>query len=194
MTSFPPQLKLIVFDLDYTLWKPEMYQLWGGGGAPFTKDPKTGDVFDRQGTPVRLMGDSRAILRKLHEEGIPIAVASKTDEPSWADECLRKIEVVPGKTMKEIITYEEIYQTNKKKHLQNLKKKTGFSFEEMIFFDNEYGNIADVSSLGKILEILKSTNLQILLIGVISIHTPQGMTFKHLENGIEEFSKRFLQN
>ena len=28
--------RVLVFDLDGCVWNPEMYELWGRGGAPFT--------------------------------------------------------------------------------------------------------------------------------------------------------------
>ena len=27
--------KVFAFDLDGTVWSPDMYELWGGGGSPF---------------------------------------------------------------------------------------------------------------------------------------------------------------
>jgi hypothetical protein len=36
----PPTLKLAVFDLDYTIWKPEMYQLSGPPKLTAISDPK----------------------------------------------------------------------------------------------------------------------------------------------------------
>lgn len=40
--------KVVAFDLDATLWMPEMYQLWGG--SPFKRDPSGVHLLDRQGT------------------------------------------------------------------------------------------------------------------------------------------------
>ena len=40
--------KVVAFDLDATLWYPEMYQLWGGG-SPFRKNPD-GTLTDKAGT------------------------------------------------------------------------------------------------------------------------------------------------
>ena len=33
-----PLPQVVAFDLDGTVWTPDMYQLWGGG-APFRKTP-----------------------------------------------------------------------------------------------------------------------------------------------------------
>jgi magnesium-dependent phosphatase 1 len=43
----------------------------------------------------------------------------------------------------------EIYPNkNKKKHFSELKNKSKINFEEMVFFDDEYENIIDISKLG----------------------------------------------
>lgn len=89
--------KLIAFDLDGTIWTPDMYQLWGGG-APFVAD---GDgskkLFDRQGAPVRLLGISSRVLQELKSEDrwsdTVVAWVSCTDEPEWAAECLNLFKV-----------------------------------------------------------------------------------------------------
>ena len=57
MTTLP---KLLVFDLDGCLWEPEMYELYGG--SPFTLRPNDGDLTDRNGTHIELIGDVRQIM------------------------------------------------------------------------------------------------------------------------------------
>jgi magnesium-dependent phosphatase 1 len=84
----------VVFDLDNCVWTPELYELWGGGGAPFTALP-CGAVRDRAGTKVELLGDVGAVLAELRSSplwaGVPVCVASCCDEPAWAHECLSKM-------------------------------------------------------------------------------------------------------
>ena len=61
MTNFLP--KLLVFDLDGCLWEPEMYELlYGTGGSPFTVKPNGGDLLDKSGNHIELIGDVREIL------------------------------------------------------------------------------------------------------------------------------------
>jgi magnesium-dependent phosphatase 1 len=73
-----------VFDLDGCVWYPEMFMLWGKGGAPFTPE-ESGDVKSAGGEDVYLMGDCRDIMRELATESkwkdTVVAVASKCDEP-----------------------------------------------------------------------------------------------------------------
>jgi Acid Phosphatase len=89
--------KLIAFDLDGTIWTPDMYQLWGGG-SPFTVDGDgTQQLFDRSGTPVKLLGISSHILETLKSNekwsDTVVAWVSCTDEPTWAAECLNLFKV-----------------------------------------------------------------------------------------------------
>lgn len=78
---------------------------WGSGGSPFRFDPKTLDCHDRSGTRVKLIGHTRAVLQQLArlKPDVRIAISSKTDEPSWARECLALIEVEPGLKFKDVL-------------------------------------------------------------------------------------------
>ena len=145
--------KAVVFDLDGCLWYPDMYMLWGGG-APFELR-SDGDLDDRNGQRVYLLGAVRDILYELKTdarwEGAVVAVASCTDEPDWAQECMRKFEVGPvgsGVMIKDVMQLEEIRKNNKRVHLTNIAEATGLDFSEMLFLDNERGNCMDVASLG----------------------------------------------
>lgn len=172
--------RLVVFDLDGTLWDPEMYQLWGSGGAPFTPARDgSGDVEDRSGTVVHLLGNSRALLADLTRgdqwKDTQVGVASSTDEPDWAEECMQKIVVVPGKEplmMKECIQWEAIRKGNKRDHFKSLQRQTGVAFEDMVFFDNERRNITAVQPLG-----------------VTCVYVPQGMTTKEWDEGLRVFAE-----
>ena len=54
--------KLMVFDLDGCLWDPEMYELLGCGGSPFTLRPEDGNLVDKSGNRTELIGDVRKIM------------------------------------------------------------------------------------------------------------------------------------
>ena len=85
-------LNACVFDLDGCLWAPDMYMLWGGG-APF-REGKSGELFDCSGSKVVLLGAVPEIMYALKTDSkwkdTLCAVASCTDEPGWADECMQK--------------------------------------------------------------------------------------------------------
>ena len=115
------------------------------------------------------------IHRLQQEEGVDIraAVASKTDEPDWARYCMQYLVVnKEGTTLQQCFgNLVEISYDNKKYHLQRLHKKTGIPYEQMVFFDNEYGNIRSVSSLG-----------------VKCIYTPNGMQEEHWKEAKQYFN------
>jgi len=68
----------------------------------------------------------------------------------------------------------EIAYGSKKDHLLRLHKATGVPFEQMAFFDNEYGNIRSVSGLG-----------------VKCYYTPDGMTKEAWEKAKTDFGMDF---
>ena len=146
--------------------------LWGGG-APFTKN-KDGSLRDKIGQRVVMLGAVPEVLLDLKInsdwQDTVVGVASCTDEPSWADECLRLFDVGGGHSIKDCIEIEEIYKANKRRHLQSISEKTGIALEDMLFFDNEWGNIADVSS-----------------IGVSCAYVPDGVTQDAWERALSQF-------
>uniref|UniRef100_A0A7S4C6K2 Magnesium-dependent phosphatase-1 n=1 Tax=Chrysotila carterae TaxID=13221 RepID=A0A7S4C6K2_CHRCT len=167
---------LIVFDLDAACWMPEMYQLWGGG-APFKQlsTSPNNRLEDCRGTAVRLLADVAASFAEIHErhtsgEPIMAAVASRSDEPAWARECLRKFVVAPGISMMDVVTEDrcEIYKGSKKAHFAALQKKTSIPYCRMCFFDDDPYNIRDVATLG-----------------VHCFHTPHGVTAQIFARGVK---------
>jgi hypothetical protein len=95
------------------------------------------------------------------------------------------IEILPGVKLKEVCSFEEIYKGEKTLHFKNIRKKryffsydfmiffSGVSYEHMIFFDNEYGNITTVSELG-----------------VLCVFTPEGMQEDHWEKGLLDYTAK----
>ena len=154
-----------------------MYELWGGG-APFeVVGDGTKSLRDRAGTKVNLLGISGSILHNLRYDeewkGTKTAWVSKTDEPRWAMECLQKFRSTPGKEpIGSLIDSVQIYKGNKQDHFRQLKSEfPDIAFEDMIFFDNEYGNIQTVSKLG-----------------VCCIYCPDGVTQEIWEQGLDQFA------
>jgi magnesium-dependent phosphatase 1 len=173
----PRTPKLVAFDLDGTVWTPDMYMLWGGG-APFTvNDPKK-SLVDKVGAEVRLLGAVSQILDDLHTkeewQDTVTSWVSCTDEPSWAQECLQKFQTSSGVPFKDVVEpkAEMIFKSNKKDHFKKLKANfPHLDYSDMIFFDNESGNIRSVSTLG-----------------VLSVYCPDGMTQEIWESGLVKFA------
>ena len=168
--------KLFVFDLDDTIWHPEMYLLRGGG--PFTKDKKSGRVFDRSGEEVMLYPAARDCLRTLatSEEwkDALVCYASRCHETDWANACMRLLDVDKGLNVASCFSapFKGIFMGGSKQgHFEVLKQKTGIDYEDMIFFDNERWTITEVSQLG-----------------VTCVYTPNGVRQGQFEQGLEDFS------
>ena len=169
--------KLIVFDLDACVWFPEMYMLMGGGGAPFEFDAARNVATDRHGEAVKLLGAIPQIFEALRAEprfaGCQVAIASRSDEPAWARECIKKFCVGDGVPLSDIIAPNliEIYKARSKQvHLTAISKASGVAFEEMMFLDNESGNCRAVAQLG-----------------VTVVYTPNGVTAEEWAHALEVF-------
>mmetsp|Transcript_26195 Transcript_26195/g.37558 ORF Transcript_26195/g.37558 Transcript_26195/m.37558 type:complete len:196 (+) Transcript_26195:63-650(+) len=191
-------LLLAVFDLDYTIWDPEMYQIHGppslvkeacstvhnsskrencrSKSSLWTKTTNEGMIVaDKSGTPISIFDGAAHALSEINRmkklgTTIQAAVASRTDEPDWARICMKYLVVHDGATLQSCFDHVEISFSDKKAHFKNLKHKTGIPYESMVFFDNEYWNISSVSSLG-----------------VRCFHTPDGMRRKDWEDALKDF-------
>lgn len=169
--------KLVAFDLDGTIWSPDMYQLWGGG-APFRIAENNIDLLDRSNTVVKLLGISSHILHDLQtnvsfkDMNTKVAWVSCTDEPDWAEECLEKFQTAGNASLASVAHSVQIYKADKCCHFRNLKKEfSDIDYSEMLFFDNERSNINSVSRLN-----------------VKCVYAPHGMTQEAWMRGIQLFN------
>lgn len=143
---------LIVFDLDNTLWTPELYQL---------RKLQSMDVNPVAGRDVKLFPAAKSIVESIRSSpekwaNTKFAVASRTKSVQWAHHLLKEFGLY------DFFHYIEIFPGDKKQHFANLKEMSGISYQDMIFFDDSrdgrYGNCVPVSQLG-----------------VLSVHTPNGL-------------------
>lgn len=153
--------KLVIFDLDGCLWRPEMYELVhfsGKKGAPFTPAEHDDNVLlTVAGEPVQLLKDVREVMKELYLEprwnDILVGISSRTDAPHWAKELLEKFSVRhdSGEFVLEDVFRNgpiEMRSDSKVQHFQRIARTTNIGFEDMIFLDNEYGNCESVAALG----------------------------------------------
>ena len=200
---------MVVFDLDDCLWTPEMHELGGLPSVPVrgALDPD-GDASD--GTPqgavglsvpehrgsgrygrlcgggdtVRLYDGARRVLRRLaldpRYRGIVIAAASSSLEPSYSHACLRGLDVLPGLTLRDMLSYDQIgregkLSSRKTTHFRELERESGVPFEEMLFFDdcNWGDHVGDLKAA----------------YGVIGQRTPNGLTVQDFEEGLKKYRK-----
>jgi magnesium-dependent phosphatase-1 len=102
-------------------------------------------------------------------------------QPSWAEEILKMFRVGPpdaiasgsAPTMSSLVTYKQIHKGSKKGHLREIATASGVALSEMVFFDDQRGNIKDVSS-----------------VGVLSILTPNGVEAAHWTQCLDQFHSR----
>lgn len=84
---------MVVFDLDATLWMPEMFELPAAPAPPLLSD----GGLPAGGAVVRLLPGALAVLRELATDprfaGVKVGAASSTERPAFADICLRHLEV-----------------------------------------------------------------------------------------------------
>lgn len=153
--------ELIVFDLDFTLWN--CGETWCDCLTPPFRC-HSDRIVDRTGRHIRLYDDVPAILDLIDERRCPMALASRTLEPVWADELIGHLRI------RERFQFREIYPGSKLQHFEALRTAASVPFEGMLFFDDEMRNIRDVSDLG-----------------VTSIYVESGLTRELFTQAIAEF-------
>ncbi|PQO47864.1 magnesium-dependent phosphatase-1 [Blastopirellula marina] len=158
--------RLIVFDLDFTLWD------CGGTWCdcltpPFRMDRQR--VVDRHSRHVRFYDDVPSILEHCRQAEIPMALASRTEQPKWARQLLELLDITSE------FAHAEIYPSSKLRHFAALQKASGVAYHEMIFFDDEMRNIREVSGLG-----------------VTSIYVENGLTVELFHAGLDQHASNRL--
>ena len=131
--------KLVVFDLDFTLWSAG--GLWIDCTSwPFSE--RDGRIFDAEEREFKLYPEVDAILQQLQAQGTLLGVASRTSEPGWARW------VLDMWNLRNQFHFEEIYPGSKVTHFEALHQKSEIPYEDILFFDDEQRNIDEVAPLG----------------------------------------------
>lgn len=156
--------KLIVFDLDNTLWSPELYQL--------RKHQRTNQT-PIAGKDVKLFQGAQAALDSIQTmmPDTKLAVASRTKSVEWAHDLLDQFNI------RHLFDHVEIFPGNKRSHFENISRDSGIPFREMLFFDDardgRYGNCEPVSQMG-----------------VLSVHCPGGLHSPDIfETALEKYKE-----
>ena len=167
--------KLIVFDLDNTLWTPELYQLRN----KLPKATKNCDFVPQAGKDVMLFEGAQRLLQQEPSDnsylptarpGIALGVASRTKSVEWAHALLGQFQLTS------ILNHVEIFPGSKKQHFQNIQKASGgLDYKDMLFFDDardgKYGNCEPIANMG-----------------CLTVHTPNGLkTVELFEGALEQY-------
>ena len=132
-------MDVFVFDLDFTLWDA------GGGWCDTTNPPyawEDGKLLDSSGDWIRLYDDVTNILEELKTRDKIVVTASRTYRPDWAQDLLHLFDI------DKYFDLKEIYPSSKIQHFNKIHKHFRIPYSEMVFFDDEYRNIEEVSQLG----------------------------------------------
>nr|WP_319999715.1 magnesium-dependent phosphatase-1 [uncultured Draconibacterium sp.] len=132
-------MKLFVFDLDFTLWDA------GGTWCDATNPPyywSNGALLDQSNNEIELYPDVIPVLEELKKNKRKIAAASRTFEPSWAQDLLHLFDI------DKYFDLKEIYPSSKIQHFSKIKNYFGIDYSDMVFFDDEHRNIHEVGKLG----------------------------------------------
>jgi len=168
-----PLPKMMVFDLDYTLW-------------PFWVDTHvTGPVKavegglkvkDRYGEGYGFYADVGGILEALKAKSILIGAASRTSAPDLGRELLKllKIPNPVGSSGRAIDYFDhmQIYPGSKTTHFTRIHRDSGIEYDEMLFFDDESRN-KNVETLGVTMWLVKD-----------------GVTRKEIDDGVRSWRTR----
>ncbi|KAH6855915.1 magnesium-dependent phosphatase-1 [Chaetomium sp. MPI-CAGE-AT-0009] len=184
-----PLPRLIVLDLDYTLW-PFYSDIHISTPIRLIPSSNPPTLADRNGEYFSLYPDAPHILRLL--AALPhtrLAVASKSPVGDLCREVLKLLRLPPplplgeggppgggeksgGGPKRTIDAFDaglEIYEGSKLRHFEVLAKRTGIPFSEMLFFDDERPNL-EVESLGVTMRLIRD-----------------GLTWEELEKGIMQW-------
>ena len=119
---------------------------------------------DRYGRVVTLYEDVREILYYCEENKMTMALASRTEEPSWAGQLIQMLGI------NQKFKYQEIFPSSKTAHFNNRRMGRDFEFEDMLFYDDEIRNIREVGALG-----------------VTSIYVEDGLNMKIFKEGLRKW-------
>eukprot|EP00535_Pseudo-nitzschia_heimii_P001987 CAMPEP_0197179968 /NCGR_PEP_ID=MMETSP1423-20130617/4750_1 /TAXON_ID=476441 /ORGANISM="Pseudo-nitzschia heimii, Strain UNC1101" /LENGTH=215 /DNA_ID=CAMNT_0042629979 /DNA_START=127 /DNA_END=774 /DNA_ORIENTATION=+ len=165
----------------------------GGGGdtQQQQQQPLKGVVglqVPRYRDTVRLFDGARRVLHELAVnpayEGVLLATASSSLEPSYSYACLAGIEVLPNRTLGDMMTYNQIGRTgrlgpDKTTHFRELRDESGVPFREMLFFDDcNWGDNCE--------RVTKA-------FGVVSQRTPNGLQWEEFLDGLKKFEHQSRQ-
>ena len=126
-------------------------------------------MLTSRGERLELFPAARAALCTLADAGVPVAIASRASEVTWAHEIMRLLRVDDRRTVADVVGSAPvvIQGGSKTAHLRHIASESGVPLRDMLFFDNERTNIAQVEKIGP-----------------TCVYCPRGMTDKLFNEGV----------
>ncbi|KID75540.1 uncharacterized protein G6M90_00g045930 [Metarhizium brunneum] len=174
-----PLPKLIVFDLDYTLWP-----FWVDTHVtpPLKPNAAHSLATDRHGEEYTFYPDVPQILQLLPRAGSPVklGVASRTHAPALARDLLKMLHLPPAqegdaRPRRALDAFDaglEIYPGSKIRHIELLQRRAGVDFEDILFFDDESRN-QETERLGITMRLVRD-----------------GVCWAEIEKGVDDWRRR----
>lgn len=162
--------KVIVFDLDYTLWP-----FWCDThvNTPIRPKPDGGAVVDSYGDHFSFYKDVPEILVELSKmPDVKVCLASRTHTPRIATDLLNML-LIDNKPMSTFFDLTAWGTSSKVGHFKELQSHAKVPFEDMILFDDETRN-RDVERQ----------------LGVTFVEVVGGLNKKTFKGGIERWRKK----
>ncbi|KAL5022868.1 hypothetical protein ScPMuIL_002023 [Solemya velum] len=131
-----PLPKVIIFDLDYTLW-PFCVDKRINAEPPFCRVPD-GRIYDARQREIKAYPDIDNILRRLHSQGYILGIAS---ESFFRNDVISLVKHFGWDTY---IKYVEVFPGSKITHFVRIKRKCGIDFMEWLYFDDEGDRLREV--------------------------------------------------
>ena len=162
--------KLLVFDLDNTLWTPELYQIRKKGQIRAWQDIRLFDGAQKICEDLAMNADSLW-------EPTSFAIASRTDRVELAHQLLGEFKA-GGKRLSEIFSKErtKIFPGSKIAHFTELSRETGIDLKDMIFFDDD----------------ARLNCREIQQMGVLCLHCPRGLSVDLFRFAINQYDEMKL--
>ena len=167
--------KLVVFDLDYTIWPflvtTDIY-------PPFRKsvdsssNPSKITIKDSRGTSVSTFPDITQILNHLKNElNIPCAVASRAGAMIRARDLLKLFEI------DDFFINKQIYPQKKTNHFCFFRDELNFDPKDCLFFDDEIRNHHDLKPMG---------------VFCVLVSQEDGVTWELYKKALEDFKAKSI--
>lgn len=163
--------KIIVFDLDYTLWP---YYIDCQVNPPINSG-ESGYVRDSEGYEYKPFKDVTRILRTLKEKCLDedghLAIASRSTTEDLAMQAIK----IYG--WQKYLSSFQIYPKVKSIHMQEIKKELEFEeFTDVLFFDDEERNYKPTAQLGVVPFLVNQVD---------------GLNMEAMFNGLIKYNRKF---